>query len=177
MVDDLNEALWSSLGSAERSAYGEVSFFETGFMLDELAQFLRLLKAGGDIQDRPLAAVDSMRPFLKQGLGRTSGVKSVVGLGLLSTTQVARDLGVSPNEADKIRHDLLFAALKALDATTIKPDVARVNPIVERFHTRFPPDRLRALDRSGRGTVTQPSRPQSEKVRRPDQKRRKDRNR
>jgi hypothetical protein len=176
MIDDLNEALWSSLASTERSAYGEVSFFETDFMLDELAQFLRLLKAGGDIQDRPLTAVDSMRPFLEQGLGRTSGARSIVDVGMLSTTQIIRDLNITKKEASKIRRDLLFAALTALDAKTIKSDVARVNPIVERFHTRFPRDRLHALARSGRGVVVKPSTPKKGKAGRPDQKRRKDRN-
>src|SRR5262249_21643496 len=133
IVEDLNEALWSSLGSSERFAYGEVSFFETDFMLDEVALFLRLLKKGGDIRDRKLEDVESMRPFLERGLGRTSGSRSVVDLGMLSTTQIARDCNVSRKEAARIRRDVLFAGLKSLDEMTIKPDAPRVNPIAERF--------------------------------------------
>jgi hypothetical protein len=153
MVEDLNEALWSSLGSTERFAYGEVSFFETDFVLDEVAQLLRLLRKGGDIQDRALAEVDSMRPFLERGLGRTSRARSVVDLGILSSVQVARDLGVDKKEASKIRRDLLFAGLKALDERTIKSDVPRVNAIAERFERRFPAEKLHNLYRSGLGSV------------------------
>ena len=138
MVEDLNKGLWSSLGSTERFAYGEVSFLETDFMLDEIAQFLRLLKKGGDIEDRPLANVDSMRSFIDRGLGR-GGARTVVDLGMLSTNQVAHDFEVSIKEAGKIRRDLLFAALNALDEKTIKPNVPRVNPISERFANKFPP--------------------------------------
>jgi len=149
ILDDINQTLWRSLGSTRRFAYGEVSFLETDFVLDELAQFLRLLK-GAEIQDVALTKVDSMRPFLERGLGRTSGIKSILGVGTLSTRQIARDLNLAEQEARKVRRDLLMASLKALDPKTINSKARPANMIQERFIARYPQTRLRALERSAR---------------------------
>ena len=89
----INDALWASLNSVDRQPYGTRSFLETDFILDEMAQFIRLLQKTG-LPDRPLEEVATLRPLLEQGLGDQSGCASVFDVGTLSTAVLARDLRV-----------------------------------------------------------------------------------
>ena len=149
LVQDLNETLWSSIRAADRKPYGEISFFETDFILEELSQLIRLLMKGG-IQDQALSETDSLRPFVERGLGQTSGAQQISDLGTLPTDMIARDLNVTTAQARKIRREILVSALSELDEKTIDPEAPRENPILERFTMEFPKDKLRKLDRSSR---------------------------
>lgn len=149
MVHSVNQMLWSSLGSTERSAYGAMSFLETDFMLEELTQFMRLLKKAG-MRDMALADAESIQPLIQRGLGGDSKVRNILDLATLSTSMVARDLKITPSEARKVRRDLLLGALKSLDANSISKDAARENSILERFNAEFPSEKLRKLEDSAR---------------------------
>jgi len=149
LIQELNQVLWSSLASPERHPYGEISFLETDFVLDDLAQVVRLLQPSG-IQDRPVDEIDELRGLVERGLGSNSGVRTVLDLGRLSTASLARDLGVRVSEARRIRRNLLVTGLRSLDAGTARPDALRVNPIQERFQTRFPPRVMREIIDSAR---------------------------
>ena len=94
-VQSVNEALWSSLRSPDRHPYAEgVSLLETEFVLDGLAQVVRLLGRAG-IADRRLVQVEKFQPLVERGLGTASGATTVMDLGSISTTDVARDFSVS----------------------------------------------------------------------------------
>ena len=158
MIQDINESLWSSLGSTNRLPYGMVSFLETDFILDEMAQLIRLLGKGG-IQDRPLAEIDTLRRLVEKGLGRISKIQSVLGLGTLSTNMITRDLDITKPEAQKIRRELLVNALRELDAKTINPEITPENYIQEKFAFEFPKEKLRDLESSARLIVGPPTTP------------------
>lgn len=147
MVQDINNTLWSSIGSTSRLGYGEISFMETDFMLDELAQVVRLLKGAG-IRDQPLEEVESMRPLLSQGLGQYSEVRTVLDVAALSTKALARDLNTNEMQARKIHAELLVESLRALDPQTLEYGVVLENPIQERFNHEFPEEKLRELEGS-----------------------------
>lgn len=158
MVHDINQALWSSVGSSERFPYGTVSFLETDFVLDELSQLMRLLKNAG-IRDRALSDVEGILPFIQRGLGEESKVRNVLDLATLSTTAVARDLNITKAEARQVRRDLLLKGLTSLDAASIRRGFVPENPILERFRTEFPEARLRELEQSARPVTRRTSQP------------------
>jgi hypothetical protein len=154
--ESINTALSSSLASSSRIPYGVLSFLETEFALDELAQLVRLLTKAG-VSDRPLAEIDALRPMIERGVGRTSGARTVKDLGSLRTSELAEDLQVSEIEARKERSRLLLESLKSLDPSTMRRDAVLPNRIRERFQHRFPSERLAALEKSARvGAVKRP---------------------
>jgi hypothetical protein len=147
MVQEINNALWSSIGSTSRFGYGEVSFMETDFMLDELTQLVRILKGAG-IRDQPLEEVESIQPLLNRGLGRYSEVRTVLDVAALTTEALARDLNTDEVQARKVHAELLMESLKALDPHTLEPGVVLENLILERFNHEFPEEKLHQLERS-----------------------------
>lgn len=156
-VGSLNRSLWDSLGSTERFAYGEVPFTESELMLDELAQFVRLLKKGG-IQDKPIADIPNLSYQAGRGLGSISRCQNATDIGFLSTETVARELRVGLKEAKKARREMLLAVLDALDERTLDPETRPVDVGRERLEARYPGDRLRKLEESA-GVVTNRTRP------------------
>lgn len=158
MTQKINAALWSSLGSPRRFPYGAVSFLETDFILNEMSQLIRMLGKAG-IQDRPLEDIEDLRPLFENGLGQSKRARSIIDLGTLSNSMLARDLNVTELEARKIRRKLLVASLKSLDVGTIRGTINPENPILETFNREFPPDRVRDFERSARIYVGERDRP------------------
>jgi hypothetical protein len=138
----------SSLGDPARYPYATVTFFQTEFVLDQMAQLIRLLGKSG-IKDMPLGDVEGLQAFVGQGLGKTSNVKTLVDLGTLTTTQVRKDLNLPVAQAKAARRTILILALKNLDPSTLPDNYALVNPIQERLYAAFSPDRLEELLNSG----------------------------
>lgn len=149
IVEDVNQRLWSSLGSPDRFPYGEIRFLETEFVMGELAQMVRLLAKAG-IQDVPLRKIPDIKDLVEKGLGRTSGVKSVADLGTLSTAMVGKDLGLDVAESRKVRAKLLLTGLKALDPKTLPGKIKPVNRIQERLEFEFSGEALTRLEDSAR---------------------------
>jgi hypothetical protein len=152
IVRNMNDTLASSLGSFERYPYGTVSFLQTELMLDQLAQLVRLLGKAG-IHDRALTEVESLQEEIEKGLGRSSGVRTLLDLGRLSTAQVAKDLGIGRVDAKAARHRILLAALQALDPATLPAKINIENPILERQSAAMSAEQRLALERSGHPSV------------------------
>jgi hypothetical protein len=142
LQQDINETLRSSVGSADRHPYGTMSFLDTEFMLERLAQFLGLL-GRAEVRDAPLQEVAELAVWVQKGLGRVSGVKTVTGLANLTTGQLADDLKLAVGEARKARKEILLVALGALDPATVNRDAKLPNPIWDRLTRAFPADVLR----------------------------------
>lgn len=132
LVQQLNECLISSIGSAKRLRYGEASFLETEFVLEEMSQMVRLMGKAG-LQDHSLNEIEGFKEFIKQGLGKVSKAKTIIDLGGLSTEMIALDLNVSTQKARAVRRDLLIGALRVLDVKTISKEFKPVNPILDRI--------------------------------------------
>ena len=146
-VESFNGLLWSSLNSTQRQPYGARSFMETEFVLDELAQLVRLLRRA-DVADRPLREMAGAAQLLERGLGRTSGCRTAMDLGTLTTRAVARDLDVGEGEARRVRRRLLLEALRTLGAPATARQTGGPNPVEEKFAFQHPPETLRELEES-----------------------------
>jgi hypothetical protein len=147
LVSDVNEVLWSSLASSARVPYGQMSFLDLDFVLDGLAQLVRVLSRAHP-QERLLTEVPGLRSFVESGLGRKSDARTLLDLGGLSTSDVANDLEIDEREAQGVRREILVRALEGLDSREIPRDVARENLIRERFRSRFPSADLKRLEAS-----------------------------
>lgn len=157
IVQQVNEALWSSVGSTRRVEYGAISYLETDFMLDELSHFLRLRVKGSD--ERLLSEIESLAPWIERGLGTTSGARTIQDLSQLTNQSIARDLGVLETDARKSRREILTTVLSNLPDDQSESH-ERVNPIEDRLAWRFPAETLSALEVSAgvvRGGPTLPA--------------------
>ncbi|MEM9026407.1 MAG: hypothetical protein AAGB06_05680 [Verrucomicrobiota bacterium] len=146
-ISKLNATLWDSIGSNDRNPYGEVPFMESEIMLDELSQFLRILKKSG-IKDKPINKIKGIDYDAQQDLQIKCNCKQATDVGFLTTDNVARDLAVSAKEARKRRKDALLAVLDELDEKTLQTDIKRIDPVRERLEARYPDDQLRKLEQS-----------------------------
>jgi hypothetical protein len=159
MMRDMKEMMTSSVGSTTRRAYGETSFLETEFALEELAQLVRLLGKAG-VSSARLVDTPRLQPFVSRGLGRGAKARTVTDLGDMTTTDVGRELAVPAAEAAQARREILVAALHSLDPKSARADAVPENPIRERFRVAYPPDRLKQLEDSARGKRTRsPAKP------------------
>jgi hypothetical protein len=143
---DLNQALFDSIGSPARLAYGQVGPVESEAVLDEVARLVRVLGKSG-VTDPPIADVPALYKR-RDGLDRLGRCKTATDLGQCSTSDIARSFSVSAAEAKRIRLELLTSVLETLDPDSVRPDAVRVNPVRERLDTRYPGGRLKELERS-----------------------------
>jgi hypothetical protein len=162
-VEQLNRALWDSIGSVGRTAYGETSFMESELVLDELAQFVRVLKKSG-IKDKPLSDITGLSYHIQQGLGSMSGCRQATDVGFLTTDIVARELRISTKKARKLRREMLLAVLNELDEKSLDADAEPIDPVRDRIEAQYSQERLRKLEQSA-GVITQRTRPGTKKRR------------
>ena len=142
-----NQALFDSLGSPARLAYGQVGPVESEAVLDELARFVRILGKSG-VTDRPIDDVPALYKR-REGLARLRRCRTAIDVGRCTTEEIAHGFGVSTAEAKRIR-------LGGADRRPREPrsrfdssrDIARVNPVRDRLDARYPGGRLKELERS-----------------------------
>jgi hypothetical protein len=146
VLSDLNRALFNSIGSPMRYAYGEVGPVESEVVLDEMARFVRVLQQSG-VKDPAIAEVPALYRH-QEALARLNDCITATGLGKTTTAEIARCFDVKPVEAKRLRHELLTAVLEALDPDSLDPSAPRVNPVRERLEARYPHGRLNELERS-----------------------------
>jgi hypothetical protein len=145
-VRDVNQALFDSIGSPARLAYGQVGPVESEAVLDELARFVRVLCKSG-VTDLPIADVPALYKR-REGIERLGHCRTATDLGQCSTDDIARGFGVPIAEAKRIRLELLTAVLERLDPDSVRPDAPPLNPVRERLENRYRAGRLKELERS-----------------------------
>jgi hypothetical protein len=149
IMRSMTEALSSSLASTTRVRYGATSLLETEFVLDELAELVRLFGRAGNV-DPHVADIEKLRLLADRGLGRTRGTTTALQASALTTRQVGEDLGLSASEAARTRSGILLETLRALDMRKVDRAVLARNPKSERFRARYPEARLRSLVENAR---------------------------
>ena len=150
MIKDLNDALHHSLGSTERIPYGEISFLQTDFMLDELARLLALQKEAG-AEDEELSKIPELHSFIEKGIGRSSKIQNIFDVTKLTSEIIARDVQIPINEARKLRLDLLISSLKTVSERSSGTSLKPLNPIQERLRIDYGEEKLSKLVESATG--------------------------
>ena len=154
VVSSINDALLSSLTSVDRAPYGEMSFFETEFALDEVSLLVKNLKKIG-ITDQTIEQIPGLYEVCNKYPQLGSKIRTVFELSEQTTESLAIDFGLDKLQARKVKSKVLIAYLKNIDKKMLyNKERKPPNPIIERFKTKYPDKRLRKIIESACFTAT-----------------------
>jgi hypothetical protein len=152
VVKGINETLFASLAHMDRQPYDRMRFIDTDFVLDELAQVVRLARHAG-VRDQ-----DARETPLKALVDRGLAIDRLTDIGELDTEAIAGSLGTTDAEAREVRREALVGALHSLEPGTVPREHDRLNPVRERYARQFPADLRESLAASARIHVGPPDR-------------------
>jgi hypothetical protein len=152
MTATLNEALSSSLLSADRNAYGRGSFFATDFMLEELVQLAREAVQS----ERKIGEMRALRTVAKEVQGRMKRGTTLRQFASMPTATMMHEWGIDAPTARRLKMDVLLEVLEQADLKLLPPTEEEPADLSEDRHQR----ELR-LATSARGTAKPRAAPRS----------------